>query len=206
MKTFVTVLLALVGMAACAWAHPQAEHLKEAYRAQGDALFVPLYWLPETRPTVLKHLPNAEQWVGFEPDAWKQMDEGAKLKLLEEIGAELERLAGPKLDATWKRLRDWPRIASQLALLAGFLDQDEGFLDLACRDPLLRPAFQPIIDRRPAGFDTKFIGSTLSSGEMAAIHPMLTEHLLNTAEAQRLECFARLFAQIAQTKSAQAEP
>ena len=194
------------GLAACAWADSQAERLQDAYQAQGEALWVPLYWLPETRPTVLKHLPNPGTWVGFDPDAWKQVDEGVKLKLLDELGAELERLDGPKLDATWKRIRDWRRIASQLSLLTAFLDQEEGFLDLAYGDPVLRPAFQPIIDRRPPGFDTKFIGSTLSSGEMAAIHPMLTERLLNTAEPQRLECFSRLFAQIARIQAAQVKP
>jgi hypothetical protein len=98
-----------------------------------------------------------------------------------------------------------PQITSQLSLLSAFLDQDEGFLDLAYEDPVLRPAFKWITDRRKADFDTRLIGSTLTSGEMASFYPALTEHLLNTEEQQRLECFARLFALIAKTKAPKAE-
>jgi hypothetical protein len=205
MKTFANMLFSIWSLAACAFAHPQVEHLKEAYKAQGDAFFVPLYWLPETRQAVLKHIPDHQNWVGFEKGYWKKLDEEAKLRLLEELGIEFERLDGPKLNATWKRVRDWQQITSQLSLLSAFLDQDEGFLDMAYEDPVLRSAFKWITDRRKADFDTKFIGSTLTSGEMASFYPALTEHLLNTEEQQRLECFARLFAQIAKTKAPKAE-
>ena len=205
MKTLATMFFSIWSLAACAFAHPQFDHLKEAYKAEGDAFFVPLYWLPETRQTVLKHIPDHQNWVGFEKSYWKKLDEGAKLRLLEELGTEFERLDGPKLNATWSRIRDWQQITSQLSLLSAFLDQDEGFLDLAYEDPVLRPAFKWITDRRKADFDTKLIGSTLTSGEMASFYPALTEHLLNTEEQQRLECFARLFALIAKTKAPKAE-
>lgn len=205
MKTLATMFFSIWSLAACAFAHPQFDHLKEAYKAEGDAFFVPLYWLPETRQTVLKHIPDHQNWVGFEKNYWKKLDEGAKLRLLEELGTEFERLDGPKLNATWSRIRDWQQITSQLSLLSAFLNQDEGFLDLAYEDPVLRPAFKWITDRRKADFDTKLIGSTLTSGEMASFYPALTEHLLNTEEQQRLECFARLFALIAKTKAPKAE-
>lgn len=205
MKTLVTILFLIWSLAACVFAHPQVEHLKEAYKAQGDAFFVPLYWLPETRQAVLKHIPDHQNWVGFEQGYWMKRDEEEKLRLLEELGTEFERFDGPKLNATWKRIRDWQQISSQLSLLSAFLDQDEGFLDMAYRDPVIRPAFKWITDRRKPDFDTKFIGSTLTSGEMASFYPVLTEHLLNTGEQQRMECFARLFAQIAKTKAPKAE-
>jgi hypothetical protein len=205
MKTPISILFAICSAAACALAHPQAEHLKEAYRAQGDAFFVPLYWLPETRQTVLKHIPDHQNWVGFESGYWKTLDEDEKLAILDELGTELGRLGGPKLNATWKRITDWQQISSQLSLLAAFLDQDEGFLDIVYEDPVLRPAFKWITDRRKAEFDTKFIGGTFTSGEMTLFYPVLTEHLLNTDEQQRLECFSRLFARIAKAKSPKAE-
>ena len=194
----------------CTWAgglhaHPQVEHLKEAYSAQADALFIPLYWLPETRQTILRHIPDHEQWVGFEMGLWKKLKEEEKLLAIGELGSEFERFGGAKLDATWKRISDWQRISSQLSLLAAFLDQDEGFLDLAYGDPALRPAFKWITDKRPVHFDTKHIGSTFSSGEIATFYPHLTEHLLNTAEHERLACFSRLFARIAETQSAKAK-
>jgi len=89
--------------------------------------------------------------------------------------------------------------------LAGFLDQDERFLDLAFSDPTLRPAFKWIIDRRKSEFDTKHIGSTFSSGEMVVFYPHLVKHLLDTPERERLECFSRLLARIAATKQTKAE-
>jgi len=110
MKTLATMFFSIWSLAACAFAHPQFDHLKEAYKAEGDAFFVPLYWLPETRQTVLKHIPDHQNWVGFEKSYWKKLDEGAKLRLLEELGTEFERLDGPKLNATWSRIRDWQQI------------------------------------------------------------------------------------------------
>lgn len=199
------IVIAIWISAAFAVAHPQVEHLKEAYKAQGDAFFMPLYWLPETRQIVLKHIPDHQNWVGFEGEYWKKLTEETKLKLIDELGTEFERFDGPKVNATWNRIRDWQQITSQLSLLSAFLDQGEGFLDMAYNDPVLRPAFKWITDRRKADFDTKFIGSTLTSGEMASFYPVLTEQLLNTGEQERLECFSRLFAQIAKTKTTKAE-
>lgn len=206
MKTLLAATLSVLIATLSASAHPQTKHLAEAYKAQGDSLFVPLYWLPESRDVVLKHIPNHQNWVGFEMGLWKELKETEKLAALEELGTELDRLEGPKLDATWNRIRDWQSIGSQLSLLAGFLDSDEGFLGLAYNDPVLRPAFEWVTDRRKADFDTKHIGSTLSSGETASFYPVLIEHLLNTAEQQRLECFSRLFARIAETKSTKTGP
>lgn len=203
MKTLITAFIFLCGIALSASAHPQQKHLMEAYKSQGDDLFIPLYWLPETRQTVLKHIPDHGNWVGFEVGLWKKIAEDKKMILLEELGTELDRMEGDKLDALWKRVSDWQQISSQLALLARFLDQDEGFLDMAYSDPTLRPAFQWIIDRRPSNFDTKHIGSTLASGETASFYPHLVDHLLNTPERQRLECFSRLLARIAETKPAE---
>lgn len=200
MKILAIISAAIFSLAVGAHGHQQAERLKEGYKAQGDGFFVPLYWLPETRETVVKHIPDHDNWVGFEFGLWKEIPEDKKLTLLDDLGAELDGMDGAELDAFWKRARDWQRISSQLSLLAGFLDQDEGFLDLAFTDPTLRPAFQWIIDRRPPSFDTKHVGSTLATGETASFYPHLIEHLLNTPERQRLECFSRLLARIAATK------
>ncbi len=205
MKSIVTILLSILGSAVCAFAHPQAEHLKQAYKTQGDDFFIPLYWLPETRQTVLKYIPDHGNWVGFEPAYWKKIKEEEKLLLLEELGLELDRLDGDRLEECWRRITDWQRISSQLSLLAGFLDQDEGFLDLAYSDPTLRPAFKWIINKRKPDFDTKHIGSTFTSGEIAMFYPHLIQHLLDTPERERLECFSRLLAKIATTKSTQEE-
>ena len=205
MKTLVTILFSILGLATFAFAHPQVEHLKESYKAQGDDFFVPLYWLPETRQIVLKHIPDHENWVGFETGYWKKIKEEDKLLLLTELGAEFDRLDGDKLEQSWRRIRDWGRISSQLSLLEIFLDQSEGFLDLAFSDPTLRPAFKWIIDRRKPDFDTKDIGATFASGELATFYPHLIQHLLNTPEKERLECFSRLLARIAATKTTKAE-
>ncbi len=204
MKTFLAATMSVIITTLSVRANPQSQHLTEAYKARGDSLFVTLYWLPETRGFVLKRIPNHQDWVGFEAGRWKEVKEGEKLAALEELGAEFDRFDGTKLDATWKRIRDWQSLSSQLSLLTTFFDSSEGFLDLAHHDPVLRPAFQWILDRRQADFDTKHIGSTLSSGETASFYPVLVEHLLNTPEQQRLECFSRLFARIAETKSAKA--
>ena len=205
MKTPVTILFSIWSLAACAFGHPQVEHLKEAYKAQGDDFFVPLYWLPETRQIVLKHIPDHQNWVGFESGYWKEINEEDKLVLIGELGAEFDRMDEDKLKSSWQRIRDWERISTQLSLVAGFLDQDEGFFDLAFSDPTLRPAFKWLINRRKPDFDTKHIGSSFTSGEMATFYPHLIQHLLDTPEKERLECFSRLLARIAVTKTTKAE-
>lgn len=185
-------------------AHSQVEHLKVAYKAQGDALFVPLYWLPETRRTVREHIPDHENWVGFEQRLWEEVKEGDRQRLLEELGQKFDRMEDARLNATWDRIWNWQSIRAQLGLLMTFLDSEEGFLDIAYDDPLLRPAFDWIKERRPADFDTAHIGSTLSAGEAELFSPVLVEHLLNSPEKQRLRCFSRLFAVIAETKTTKA--
>ncbi|MCP5554233.1 MAG: hypothetical protein H7A54_11350 [Akkermansiaceae bacterium] len=205
MKILATISVVVFSLAASALGHPQAEHLKEAYQAQGDEFFVPLYWLPETRKIIVKHIPDHQNWVGFEMSYWKRINEEKKLALISELGAELDRMDGNALNETWQRVRDWHRINSQLSLLSGFLDQDEGFLDMAFDDPALRPAFKWITDRRKPDFDTKHIGSSFTSGEMARFYPHLIQHLIDTPEQERLMCFSRLFARIAATKTTKAE-
>lgn len=205
MKNNIYTILVFLMMVMPALAHPQAKHLKEAYKSQGDAFFAPLYWLPETRDIVRTHIPNHEDWVGFEADLWKKFKEEEKLQILEALGKEFERMESAKLEATWKRIRDWQSIRLQLSVMANFLDSEEAFLNLAYRDPVLRPAFKHAIDKRPANFDASHIGESLSSGEMAQFYPILTEYLLDVPEARRYECFSRLFARIAQSKTGKEE-
>ena len=205
MKTLAIISAAILSLAASAPGHPQVEHLKQAYKTQGDGFFVPLYWLPETRQTVVKHIPDHQNWVGFEMGYWKKIAEAEKIVLLEEIGAEFDGMEGDALNRTWQRIRDWDRIGSLLSLLSGFLDQDEGFLDMAFDDPALRPAFKWFTDRRKPDFDTKHIGSSFTSGEMATFYPHLIQHLLDIPERERLLCFSRLLARIATTKTTKAE-
>ena len=107
MKLPVATLLVLLCLSRSVSAHPQVEHLKESYKAQGDALFIPLYWLPETHPTIVRHFPHLESSVDFEPGLWKQIAESDKLKLMEELGQQFDRLENSRLDATWARIRDW---------------------------------------------------------------------------------------------------
>ncbi len=188
----------IMGSIGGACADQQAARLKEHYKAQGGAFFVPLYWLPETREIVRKHIPNHdENWVGFEAGLWMEIREEDKLLVLDEIGALFDQMDRERRDATWKRIGDWGTLRTQLGLMITFMDSGEAFLDLAYADPLLQPAFAWVLKRRGDGFDPQHIGSTLSSGETTAFFPVLIEHLLNSSEKQRLECFSRLFAQIA---------
>jgi hypothetical protein len=205
MKPIAIISVAIFSLAASALGHPQAEHLKEAYKAQGDGVFVPLYWLPETRQTVVKHIPDHDNWVGFEFGYWKKVSEAEKMVLLEEIGAGFDGMDGEALNRTWQRIRDWDRVGSQISLLSGFLDGDEGFLDMAFDDRALRPAFKWLTDRRKPDFDTKYIGSSFTSGEIATFYPHLIQHLLDIPERDRLMCFSRLLARIAATKPAEAK-
>jgi len=200
MKTLITALVIICNLTVGLIAHPQVEHLKAMYKAQGDAMFVPLYWLPETSQILREHIPDKDNWVGFEMGLWAKVTEDQKMLALEDLGVEFERFEEAKLNSTWRRIGDWQQISSQLSLLAGFLDQAEGFLDMAYEDPTLRPAFDWIIEGRNPDFDTKHIGSTFASGELASFYPFLIEYILNTGEKERLECFARLFTQIAKTK------
>jgi len=99
------------------------------------------------KDSTIRHIPDHQGWVGFEGTYWKKITEDDKIILLEiilleELGAELDRLDGDELETRWRRIRDWERISSQLSLLAAFLGQDEGFLYLAFSDPTLRPAFK----------------------------------------------------------------
>lgn len=203
MKNFTVAVSILLGLAAGLCARPQGDMLQQLYQREGDEIFVPLYWLPETRETVVKHIPDHDYWVGFEPALWERLTEEQKKVLMIELGDQFDKMDGAKLDATWKRMRNWQALSSQIGLLTRFSDNQEGFLELAYRDPTLTPAFTWILTRRPANFDPQHIGSTFSSGEMAAFIPHLIQHLLDTPEKERYECFSRLFAAIAQTTEAE---
>ena len=119
---------------------------------------------------------------------------------MEELGQEFDRMESPRLDATWARIRDWPSISTQLSLLVTFLESEEDFLDLAYADPVLQPAFKWILDQRATDFDPKYLGSTLSSGQYPTFRAKLVVHLLGTPDQQRMECFSRLFARVAESK------
>lgn len=203
MKNFTVAVLILLGLAAGLCARPQGDMLQQLHQREGDEILVPHYWLPETRETVVKHIPDHDHWVGFEPALWEKVTEEQKKVLMIELGDQFDKMEGAKLDATWKRVRNWQALSSQIGLLTRFSDNQEGFLELAYRDPTLTQAFTWILTRRPANFDPQHIGSTFSSGEMDAFVPHLIEHLLNTPEKERYECFSRLFAAIAKITEAE---
>lgn len=176
--------------------------------AQGHSFFVPLFWLPETRETVFEHIPNEPDNYGFE-SAWKSISEEKKLVVLDELGAKFDRMDGERLKLTWQRIADWGDIGLQLSLLDAFLGQGvEGFHSLAFPDPTLRPAYKWTLDSLglDQDSDTKNIGDNMTSTQLSVMYPHLIQHLLDTPEKERLECFSRLFARIAATKSTKAEP
>jgi hypothetical protein len=117
--------------------------------------------------------------------------------MFRELGETLEKLDGVKLDATWKRIRDWQSIRTQLALFITAMDSDEAFLDLAFQDAALRSAFDAIVAKRPADFDTKHIGGTFTSGELVVFRAHLTEHILTMTATKRHECYSRIYGRIA---------
>lgn len=194
MKTFIATVIILSSIVVSGATRTQKDRLMDTYKAQGDDLFFTLYWHPDSSQTFLKHISKREGWVGFDYDLWKKVTEDEKLSLLEKIGGELDR-----------RHDDWRLIHSQLTLIASFLNQDTDFVEFAFSDPTLRPGFQWIIDKRPSSFDPKHISDTIATGETVSVFPKLVEHLLETPEKQRLECFSRLLAKIAKTKSEAAQ-
>ncbi|MEZ0274385.1 MAG: hypothetical protein ACAH88_05725 [Roseimicrobium sp.] len=185
----------------CALAQKQAERFREVRTVYGDKLYEAVYFLPETKDTVRKHIPNLDQWIGFEVNFWKKIPEETKLKILDELGAQADALKDGGADRLWRRIQDWVNIDAQLNLLSTFSDADEGFMDIVFEDKLLRPTFDWLLKRRPKDFDTKHIGSTFSSGEMAGFYPMLVERLLDSSKLERYECFARLFTRLAKDAS-----
>lgn len=201
MKTFIATLIILSSIVVSGATRTQKARIMDTYKAQGDDLFFTLYWHPDSSQTFLKHISKREGWVGFDYDLWKKVTEDERLSLLEKIGGELDRMDKKNLESWWKRHDDWRLIHSQLTLIASYLNQDTDFVEFAFSDPTLRPGFQWIIDKRPPSFDPKHISDTIATGETVSIFPKLVEHLLETPEKQRLECFSRLLAKIAKTKS-----
>ncbi|SKB03561.1 hypothetical protein SAMN02745166_03843 [Prosthecobacter debontii] len=203
MKKLTTALLLLLSSMVSLQAKPQIERLKTYYEVQGDALFVPLYWLPETRETVRQHIPDHEQWVGFEKDRWQKIEDEVKQQTLQELGQTLDAMSPSQLQATWRRIGEWQRISTQLNLLIVAMHSQEAFLTMGYHDALLRPAYDWVKKRRPAAFDLEVVGAgdTLATGEVAAFMAVLTEHLLDCLEKDRLLCYSRLFATIAETKA-----
>ena len=199
MKSLAPYLAALLFAASTAsgLAHPQVEHLIEAQKHQGESLLDALYWLPETQEVFRRHLPDREQWLGFEPERWRSVPDVTKSAMFSELGETLEKLDGAKLDETWKRIQDWQSIRTQLALFVTAMDSDEAFLNLAFQDAALRSAFDAIIAKRPADFDTKHIGGTFTSGELVGFRAHLTAHILSMTATKRHECYSRIYGRIA---------
>ena len=201
MKTSIIAILFLSSIVASAAMRPQIERLMAAYETHGDTLYFTLYWHPDSRDIFRECIPASNEWVGFERSLWKKVPEDKKLALLNELGANLDELEDKELESWWARHDTWRHIHSQVTLLAMFLDQDGDFIELAFADRTLRPGFQWILDKRPPDFDARHIGSTLATGETVSVFPQLVEHLLDTSERQRLECFSRILELIAKTKS-----
>lgn len=188
-------------------ARPQKDRLMDVYKHRGDELFFTLYWHPDSREILRKKIPVSASWVGFERGLWGKIPQDEKLALLEELGAELDRMEIEKRKKWWVRHRNWQLIHSQLTLLAEFLgpDADEGFVEFAFQDPTLRGGFQWILDRRGPNFDPQHVSATLAQGEAVMVFPRLSEHLLQIPEKKRIECFSRVLARIAERKPARAE-
>ena len=207
MKTLIFAIIILSSLVGRAAAHPQKERLMGIYEEQDEKLFFALYWLPETSQTVQKFISdnatNPRIWSGFDSVLWEKIPKEKQMNLIIELGAELDQMEEKKLERFWKRLSDWRLIHSQLTLIATYQNQDMDFVEFAYTDPTLRPGFQWILDKRPPGFDPKHISDTLATGETVSVFPKLVEHLLETPERQRLECFSRLLARIAETKPAE---
>lgn len=180
-------------------AYQQEERLVEAYKARGDKLYFTLYWHPDSREFFRQNIPSSMRWVGFEQNFWNKIPEGKKLGLLKELGARLDRMEVEKRNRWWTRHNDWHRIYAQLSLIAIFLrpDADEDFVEFAFRDPTLRPGFQWILDNRGPQFNPRDISATLANGEQVSVIPRLVDHLIDLPEKQRLKCFSRLLARIA---------
>jgi hypothetical protein len=199
MKSLAPYLAALLFAASSAsgLAHPQVEHLIEAQKHQGESFLDAIYWLPETQKVFRRHLLDREQWLGFEPERWRSVPDATKSAMFSELGETLEALDGAKLDDTWKRILDWQSIRTQLALFVTAMDSDEAFLNLAFQDAALRSAFDAIIAKRPADFDTKHIGGTFTSGELVGFRAHLTAHILSMTATKRHECYSRIYGRIA---------
>ncbi|RBP44225.1 hypothetical protein DES53_10444 [Roseimicrobium gellanilyticum] len=197
MKTFLPLLVVLFLMTGAS-AEKQAQRLGEFRATFGDELYEALFHLPETRDAMRKHIPRLDQWIGFEVNFWKEIPEETKLKILDDVGTQIESFKeGGGIDRVWQKIRDWIAIDQQLGLLATFSDADEEFMDILYQDPLLRPSFKWLLERRPKDFDPKYIGGSFTSGEMAGFYPMLVERLLNASKKERFECFGRIFTYIA---------
>ncbi|RYD27103.1 MAG: hypothetical protein EOP87_21695, partial [Verrucomicrobiaceae bacterium] len=206
MKSFLkSVLFPLAALMSPLHAETQVERLKLAYDFEGDSFFIPLYWIPETREFIVKQIPDHDRWVGFEMEHWRKLGAEKKQAALQEIGARFETLDPEQRHAQWKRIRLWKELSRQVNLLIGFLNEEEAFHDLAFGDPLLRPAFNGILTRRSDNFDPKHLGGSLSSGEVTGLHPILIGILMDSGEKERMECFSRLFARIAEKKKAKGE-
>ncbi len=199
MQSLAPYLAALLFAAssACGLAHPQVEHLIEAQKHQGESLLDAIYWLPETQETFRKHLPDRAQWLGFESERWRSVPDATRTAMFRELGETLEELDGGKLDETWKRIQDWQSIRAQVALFVTAMASEEVFLNLAFQDAALRSAFDAIIAKRPADFDTKYIGGTFTSGELVEFRAHLTAHILSMTATKRYECYSRIYGRIA---------
>lgn len=204
MKTLIPILSLLFGVSMSAVADSQTEQLKKKYEAEGDRFLISLFWLPETREAVFKHIPNDPSFYGCRN--WNSVAEEKKLAVLDEVGAQFGLMDAEEQKLTWQRITDWRDIMAQLCLLDAFCDKGiESFLNLAALDPILYPEFKDQLDARGPDFEPGCIGDSLPSAILCVMHPRLTLRLLNTPEEERLMCFSRFFARIADTKNNQAE-
>jgi hypothetical protein len=201
MKTLLPCLLLFL-LPVCAVAQKQVERFHEVRVVYGDKLYEAVFFLPETKDMVRKHIPKLDQWIGFETNFWKEIPEETKLKMLDELGAHADALKDRGADRLWRRINDWVNIDAQLRLLATFSEADESFMDIAFEDKLLRSTFDWLLKKRPKDFDTKHIGSTFSSAQLAGFYPMLVERLLDSSKVERYECFSRLLARLAKDAAA----
>ncbi len=201
----ITILSCAFGIAEAR--QQESSRLIEIHESNSNKLYFTLYWHPDSREIFQEKIPSSKHWVGFETALWRIIPKEKKLALLKELDANLNRMEIKERNEWWARHNDWHNIHTQLSLIATFLrpDTEAGFVEFAFQDPTLRPGLQWILDIRGPEFDSKHVGSTLASGEHVRVFPKLVEHLIDIPEKQRLECFSRLLAKIAEGRATEVE-
>ncbi|MGV3660011.1 MAG: hypothetical protein ACO1TE_07495 [Prosthecobacter sp.] len=175
-----------------ALAQDQARRFQTAYEARGEDFFVALFWLPETSKTIRSHIPGVDQWEGFEPGLWAKVPKTAKAAMLETLGKEWDALKAAERENRWRRLDTWATISADLTLLLSLCEGIEEFHQVCFEDPLLQPAYDWLLARRPKDFGHEHVGATLASGEMSEAWVSLMRHLLEKSPTERHACFARI--------------
>lgn len=175
------------------------------YNRQGSELFYTFYYHPNTRLIFNDHI-NCAQWGYFCDVYFDEVPEEERLSLLEALSAQLDKMENGEYRAWWEQLKDWQRIHKQLKLIASFAHSysDTYFINFFFEDPTLRTGLQWILHSRPTltEFNAEIASSTLSSAESTEVYPRLVHHLFTVPEKERLECFARMYARMAQQQPA----